>query len=366
MAGVLFFIDRIPSYEDFRIAENLINGNGYSEISSVGPTAIKAPFYPLFLSLFIYLFNSSKIIISIFQLIIFTLTVVPLYHSVKHLFTEKTGLIISLVFFFFPSFFIYPYKIESTSLTIPLMIIQFYFFIQHIKKDKCLCYFYLISGLLFIHQPLSIIPSLFYLLYLNHSKVYFKMIFVLILFALPWGVRNYKQFDKLIFTKSPFWMNIYVGLDERVQENGIKLIDDKTHQELDSLRRSINDIELENKYKEIASPIIKEHPLIYFKIVINNIKQFWLIPNKYLNNMSYEILIIRIIPVLLLNILTAYSLILLFKTNKRIFYLLILFFIIYTLPYAITHATNIRFKLDIEIIQVALLTLILERKQNEI
>ena len=56
----------------------------------------------------------------------------------------------------------------------------------------------------------------------------------------------------------------------------------------------------------------------------------------------------RKIFVLLLNFFTIISLFYLFKSNRKLFYLSILFFINFTLPYSVGHAANTRFKLDFE------------------
>lgn len=366
LAGVLFFIQEIKSYEDYKIAENIVLGNGYSEYKHLGPSALKAPLYPLFLSVFIYLFDDPKKIIVIFQLVLFTIISIPFYNSLKRISGKNAAFIISLIYLLYPSFLIYPFKIESTSITIPLLIIQFYYLIKHIKENKCICYFSIISALMFLHQPLSIIFTLFYLIYLKNWNSFARVIIAIVILSSPWLIRNYKSFDKIIPTKSPFWMNVYVGMDPEVQKVDYDLIKPEEKKKLDSLRMAINDVDLEEEYKKLVKPIILNNHQVYLKIIINNVRQFWFIPNKYLDEFNYQFIIGRVIPSLILNILTVYCLILLFNQNKKIFYLILFFYLLYTFPYAITHASNIRFKLDIEWTQIALLITIFKRKNNEV
>ena len=77
--------------------------------------------------------------------------------------------------------------------------------------------------------------------------------------------------------------------------------------------------------------------------------------NYYYDN-SLKIIFGRKIFVSLLNVFTILSLIYLYKNNKKLFYLSILVFINFTMPYAIGHAFNTRFKLDFEWFQYFLVS----------
>jgi hypothetical protein len=54
--------------EDYAIAENIAKGLGFTYLPNVGATALKAPLYPYFLSVFILIFEGfAKIIVVLIQ-----------------------------------------------------------------------------------------------------------------------------------------------------------------------------------------------------------------------------------------------------------------------------------------------------------
>ena len=367
LASAFFLMDlaEVKTFEDYRIAENILAGHGYSEFPEAGPTALKAPFYPLLLSTFIFIFGSlAKHFIITFNILLFTLAIFLFLRITRYLFKEHIAKLLTLALIIYPSFAYYNFKIESTAITIPLLIIQLYFFIDYHFKNKNLCCFSLSSAILFLHQPLSLLFTLFYLFISRKKETILRTGLAIIILSSPWVYRNYITFDKLIITKSPAWMNIYVGMDPEVQGKDFGLLDSSEILRINSVRVSMNDVKREVLYKEIVQSSIAESPDAYFKVVIHNIKQFWIIPQKYLNNLSMDLIFLRLFPSLLLNFLTVYSLIILYRRNKSLFVLYSLFFILYTLPYALTHASNIRFKLDIEWLQILILGFVLTKKDN--
>jgi hypothetical protein len=55
------FKEQFSVFEDYTIAVNLIKYHQYSEFINLGSTAYKLPIYPLFVSVFVYLFNSEAL-----------------------------------------------------------------------------------------------------------------------------------------------------------------------------------------------------------------------------------------------------------------------------------------------------------------
>ena len=87
-------------------------------------------------------------------------------------------------------------------------------------------------------------------------------------------------------------------------------------------------------------------------------------PSRYYYDNSLKIIFGRKIFVCLLNVFTILSLIYLYKNNKKLFYLSILVFINFTMPYAIGHAFNTRFKLDFEWVQYFIVSCFVIYKLN--
>ncbi len=110
---LVLFNGNFNSVEDFRIATNLVSGQGYSLNPALGATAIKVPVYPLFLSIFIKLFGTSaKFWIVFFQQIIIGLVPLLLFFLSNRTNIKNQIRIASLLFLFHPSYFYYPMVIE--------------------------------------------------------------------------------------------------------------------------------------------------------------------------------------------------------------------------------------------------------------
>lgn len=124
-------------FEDWSIASNLVKYGVYAEFIDVGSTAYKLPIYPLFLSLFIYLFpkNASDVIIVIQHFFYFIIPLIIIFIS-RILNKEKIGIITSYLFIFSPAYFFYSNVIEATNIFIPILLVWVFFYLK-IYKQYC-------------------------------------------------------------------------------------------------------------------------------------------------------------------------------------------------------------------------------------
>jgi hypothetical protein len=178
----------------------------------------------------------------------------------------------------------------------------------------------------------------------------------------PWIYRNKLVFDSIVVFKSPFWMNIYEGF---YPSNGIasKYISKENQTTIDSLRNKYNDVKMEQYYKPIVMKTIVDYPADYVMLSIDRFKQFWTIPHRYDNKIfSFSIFISRIIPQFLLTIGVLLSTLVLIKYRERhnfstiyVHTFLLISILYVSIIYSLTQSSNIRFKLDIEWIELLLL-----------
>ena len=364
---LFFYNGNFNSVEDYRIAINLAQNNSYSLEYSVGATAIKVPVYPLFLSLFIKLFGSNaKFWIVLFQHIFIGLVPLMIYKLGIKTNLKKEFAIASLLFLIHPSYFYYPMVIEVTNIFIPLTLIWLLFYfdfknsiLSGINSAKYAIILGFFSGILVLTQPI-IAPVLFiFILYLlfkfyKTSFAKFAILFIIFLVVLsPWIIRNYYTFDKFIPTKSPFWMNLYEGFmpDNHLNKN-FNLISNSTQNTIDSLKNVINDVEMEKFYKPIVIETISNHPDLYLQKTFYQMFIYWWIPPRYFDNNSKQFLIVRKLPVIILSILFIIGLVQLFKRNKLSATAILFTLGYFTIFYGLTMVANIRFKLDIEWIEL--------------
>lgn len=346
-------------FEDWSIASNIAKYGVYSEFIEVGSTAYKLPVYPLFLSAIIYLFpkNAFESIIIIQHIVYFFIPI--LFILIARLFNaEKIGILTGFIFLFSPAYFFYSNIIEVTNVFIPVLLIWIYFYLKIYLKNYKTNYIYilfsLITAILFLTQIVVVPISILLIIYLLISKkLNFKKWISIVVFSSvfysPWVIRNYIVFDRFIPTKTPVWQNIYLSYTSSVNIlDDVKLISDKNSEEIFRLRRHVSEFEMEKIYKRETLKVLDGKQNIVFLKMAQNVMLLWYVPPRYFYDHSMKIVFGRKIFVLLLNFFTIISLFYLFKSNRKLFYLSILFFINFTLPYSVGHAANTRFKLDFE------------------
>jgi len=324
----------------------------------IGPTAIKAPVYPYLLSIFIILFNSfSKVVIVIFQHLLILISAFLALKIGQELKRVKESELFFLIFIFYPSYIYYPNVIEVTNVFIFEISLFIYLAVKFYKlnDNKNLILLSVITGVIFLTQPI-VVPIMsivwIFLMRKNLRKIIIPLIIVLLM-LFPWIIRNYIVFDKFIPFKSPFWLNVYSGYNEpKFGNNKYDIIEKRDKLKIDSLINAhVNDVEMEKYYKEVILKTINKEPILYLEKTLFQIYTYWWVPAHYLEDNRLEFILVRKIPVLLLNLLTIISFVYLFKLHPRLMSSILLVLIYFTLIYATTQTINIRYKLDIEWLQ---------------
>lgn len=357
---------RFEGFEDWSIAKKLVDYGIYAEILSSGPSTIKLPVYPLFLSVFYYLFGQNAFItIAIVQHILYFFIPLGIYSILKNYQLEKAGFITAYLFLFSPAYLYYSFAIEATNVFIPLCILWTWMaFKIHLKQwQNNTAYLVLgvITAVLFLTQvvvvPIVIALLLFgIILQKIHWKKTILLGFVTLLCYSPWVVRNYISFHQFIPSKSPFYHNLYVSFDE--SNNLFSSLKKFNAQETDSLyhyRAKVSELEMEQVFRKELEKKIK--PKDYGLKALQNAFLLWYVPNKYIENSPWTFFVARKLFVILLNIVTLFAFFYWWKKNKAIVYFFLFLFVGFTFPYMIGHASNIRFKLDFEWIQFIFIAL---------
>ncbi len=362
----VFISDDFNSIEDYRIAQNIADGSGFVYVEQLGPTALKAPVYPYFLSVFILMFgDDAPFFIALFQHLVFSFLPLLIYRIMKDLQYGYAGIIAGFLFSLYPSFIYYPSVIETTSIFIPLILLWIYSFLKCKKTNSVFDFWLLgfISSLVFLTQPISlpfILAGIVYLSIKSTSKHWIGLITFFLILPATWSIRNCVEFNKFIPSKSPFWMNLYYGYSpDFTSYNTIDVFGEQTRKRIDSLRRITNDVEMEAVYKNEFFKIFSASPGTYFKKSLINVISYWWLTPANESNISLNLLLFRLLPLVLLHIMSIFGLFYLFKTNKTLFWIVILIFLYFTLVYSLTHPANTRFKLDIEWIQILISSMVI-------
>lgn len=351
--------DPLNKVEDYKIGMNLASGNGYSLYKELGPTAIKTPTYPLLIYSFIKLFGSNHLLCLImFQHLLIGIVPILIFYLMRAINFEKAGFISAILFLLHPSYFYYPQVLEVTNIFVPCALIWGILFVNFNKSiinskvnSRIILGISFQTSLLTLIQPIAFFLCLILLVFAlrKYLKTLVLVLFLIIIGLSPWIIRNYFDFNKFIPLKSPFWMNLYVGYTE--ENNGNKSLSFQNLNEvkrIDSLRSVINDNQMEPYYKTAFIQEFNKDKIKYVKKIFYQAGIYWWVPSRYFNDSSKSFLIVRKLPVLILNILFILSLIHLYKRYKIEFYLILSILLYFTLVYSLTQSANIRFKLDIE------------------
>lgn len=353
--GLLFLLPIHPhAIEDWYIAQHVIAGQGYS--LSLGPTALKTPVYPIFLIPFAAMGDIGVIIASAMQHVLMFIGIIAFTRACELRFNNQFALFAGLCFTLHPAYAYYPFVLETTSLTIPLCMLWWYMAELQKSCNRYPPQLMILGFIIGLTQPI-LLPAIivFQLLFAWPLSTRDIMAFVVtgfLVFA-PWTIRNSMTFGQFIPLKSPMWMNVYEGMVPNLSASDKSVIEE--------YRKVKNDVQMEPLYKNIVINDIYDSPTRFLYACIHRIQEFWLVPDRYADRkMEFPILISRIIPQIILLfgsfasiwILIRYKQ--LFAGESTIMWMIIGILSYVTVIYGLTQASNIRFKLDVEWLQIVL------------
>jgi len=353
-------VDNYNSVEDYRIAENIAKGIGFVHVEHLGFTSVKAPIYPYICAFFIKLFpNDSKFAIVLFNHLSKFFIPIMFALALKTFNKEKVGLIAGFLFILHPSYLFYPNVIEPTNLFILSCLAWLNFYSRSSVANSKLDIINsgIFGGLTILIQPIALpIILLAHLFKITSGKKYILSLVVILMVLIPWTIRNYDVHGKFVLIKSPMWFNFYYGYKEEMTEtNKFDIISKEDTDKIDSLRNVIDDVSMEKHYKEAFIKATAANPEVYIERVAFNFINYWTFVPRYRDNYSLSFLIVRRIPVYLLNFLFIFSCFALFKSFTKELVATLIPIAYFTFIYSIFYASNIRYKLDIEWVQLILI-----------
>ncbi len=361
------------TFEDWDIANNLVKYGEYAEFMNVGPTAYKLPVYPLFLSVFISVFNEhAKVAVIVTQHIIYFF--IPLmFILISRIFNrEKIGILTGYLFILSPAYFFYSNTLEITNVFIFIFLNFLYWFLIIWSKGYTFLRMLVLgisTAILFLSQVVAVPVSMLLIFCLVLCrKLNMKQLIIMLtitgsLYA-PWVVRNYLTFDKIIISKTPVWQNIHFGYFNEVQVfKSLQKIPRERSSKIRNMRMSTDEFTMEKIYEKEVKDIVKKNPYISIKKAFANALMLWYVPSRYFYDNSLTILLGRKVYVIIVNLITFMCLLQLYKQKKwNLLLFSLLLFANFTLPYMIGQAAMTRFKLDFEWYQLFLVSYFLYYK----
>ena len=200
-----------PSY--ISIAHSLLSGHGYSE-DGVNPTALRMPFYPLFLAGIFFISNTGLVAVKIVQSIVGSASCVFVFLLARNLIGSKHGVIAGILAACYLPWAFMDVSILSESLYMFLIAAMLVFLTAHHRKmSERIVFSGLFAGLAALTRPNGIITVLFIGVGLILIEKYrrFAPVFlaVAVIVILPWIARNALVFHRFMPTSSLSGLALY-------------------------------------------------------------------------------------------------------------------------------------------------------------
>jgi 4-amino-4-deoxy-L-arabinose transferase-like glycosyltransferase len=216
-------------YETGRIARAIASGRGFSDplIEKSGPTAWMGPIYPYLLAGVFKIFGiysaASAIVALSLNSLFSALTCVPVFLLARKSFGDRVGVFSTWAWALFPYAIYFSADVVWETCLTTFFLTMLFVFAVHLGRTARLAGwigFGLLWGVAALTSPavLNLLPFLAgwacYQLHLRGEKwrrpaIVAGLAFVLTL--LPWSVRNYRTFHKLIPLRDNLWLEVWVG-----------------------------------------------------------------------------------------------------------------------------------------------------------
>ena len=232
-----------PLYSYFLYAVNIISGN----------------FFPLVTS------------VIIIQILLNLISIYVFYLLIRRFLSRKNSLLFALVYALFPVLIFSSVQISSISIQI-FLIINFFYFITGLifeNKKNSLLFFSVISGLLILIRGEFIffyILTLIYFFIFKERKLKKMIASLLITFIIisPYLLRNYKNLDILVLTKS-FGYNLLKGNNKNFKVEGDVSVINEIRENVNIKITNDYEIKLDDIYKNEAIKYISNNPVLSIK-----------------------------------------------------------------------------------------------------
>ena len=350
-------------FEYGSIARWVAKGEGFSSpyLDYPKPSAIAAPGYVYFIAFIFSIFGiystASAVVIQVVQSLAAAATCVMFYLLGERIFDERVGLLSATVLVFYPpSIFFSIMRIGPVILDVLLLAAIIYLLINiHEKRSysttvtcgilmglvaliepAVLPFFPLVCGWIFFRRDLSTVTAIKHVLTLGC---------IVVLCVIPWTIRNYVVFHKLVLIKSPLGMNLLYG--NNPHGNGVVAYSKDLFSPEESQKLvHLDEITQDKLRTEKAINYIRENPGIFIKRTLRRVYAFWGFTGGYretrfdlLRNVSYGIVLI----------LSCIGTVLAYQQRKmKHIAPFLLFFSSYPIIFYITHVTFYRFRYPVE------------------
>ncbi len=350
------------------IAFSLAQGHGFSNLfrRDTGPTAWLAPIYPFFLSLIFRAYGAftlrSFLAAAILNVLLSSAVTFPLFAIARRISSQTIAIVTAWLWVLLPAGIVMPFEwIWDTSLSVLLAttLVWLTLLISESSTSKLwLAYALLWPFALLTNPSLGIALPFLFLWAAFRAKEQTKLswriplrtLALILLCCLPWTIRNYSAFHRLIPIRSSFPFELWIGNNDIFDEHAVGGIQRITRYE--ETRKYANlgeNAYLADKWLQ-AKSFIQQKPGLFLRLTGRKIIATWAgTEHPFSDFRRTDSLLVRIVILcnLLLTLGTMAGVLLLARTKNPFAYPVAIFPALYPFIYYITH-TSLRYRHPID------------------
>jgi hypothetical protein len=275
------------------VASALAKGQGFCCLfrQATGPTAWLSPVYPLLVACIFKLFGTFTLrslyaTVSL-NCIFSALATVPLFYAAKRIAGIATAVVGGWIWAIFPAGIVLPFQwIWDTSLSVLLAAALFWSTIKlkDCSRQRGFALYGLLWGISLLTNPAlgAVLPFLIgWLLYRQRGDRVLQLrsglviLGVICLTCLPWTIRNYAQFHRVIPLRSNFPYEFWSGNNEIFDEHS-REVNRITRYEQVHLYAELGENEFLREKMQKALDFVRTHPALYARLFAQRIIATWL------------------------------------------------------------------------------------------
>ncbi len=353
------------------VAKNIVAGKGFVGGGWLGPempTALNTPVYPLFLAAWLWVGVPLPFLgVELSQALLSALLIYFIGKIASHWIDTTAGLLSGLMATFYPPLIYFCKQISPAIFTTFFTIVSFFVLLHFFQRPiwRRAIFLGLVWGISCLVEPILLygLPGAALLVVMDQGrriKILQKLtvtLFIGLLVLLPWTIRNYLVFQQIVFLKTSFDLNFWLGNNPHATgflytASGEPMQNTLPASTLEYLS-SLNEAERYAVLRYEALQWIAANPLQFLKLTMMRIVYLWVISPTYLitdQNIvepRYFYVFRSIIQIVLL-LLALLGSVLTYRKYRQFFVLSIWWLAAFTAPYAISVAGNTRYRLPVE------------------
>jgi len=325
-------------WEYGEITKNILHGNGYSlfymenselqhqfkEDINPAKSAYMPPGYVFFLLPFMYLNDIAvrNVLIYLFHILFASIVIYLVYLLTKKIFNERTAIVAAIISALLPEF-IYAVLSFSPTVIYHLLVLSILIIFLNFEKIKFrYLYIAFLIALTIYFRSEFVLFFLMIVLFFLLKKQYIistKLFFIVLILILPWSIRNYLVFEKVVPLSTSFGLNLYRGNNaEGIGSWG----EDETEAKISMLGMDNLELEVNKIYQSKAVEFFQANPDQVIKNAFVKLYYFWV----YYPNEQRSAHPVYLIPSIFLLLFFLYGIVVSYDWKKHHFTYMFLIF----------------------------------------